>query len=220
MDMHKSIENLIWAKSSVVEGLKDDGIAIINQDMKYFDELLKAIKKRKPNIKYITFGSNKKNEGYLKEAVFVKEKLGYNIKANILNEEISYFLPLIQSHLPLASVSVLLSAKILGFDIQQISSEFNSLIPYDTMGKMSVIHKLEGDVLFYDQSKRGSIDGFRAAFKDLEKINPKGKIVALLGGVSFKKESQWVKEAHLEIANMVNNSKIKRLYTTSKFMDM
>jgi len=218
MDMHKSIENLIWAKSSVVEGLRDDGIVIINKDMKYFDALLKAIKKRKPNIKYITFGSDKDNEAYLIEANFIKEKLGYNIKANILGEEVEYFLPLIQSYLPLASVSALLCAKVLGFDVKKVSSKFSSLIPYDTMGQLRVIHKPEGDILFYDQSKRGSIDGFRVAFKDLQKIDPK-RIVALIGSVSFKEDTKWVREAHLEIANMINHSKIKRLYTTGKFSE-
>jgi UDP-N-acetylmuramyl pentapeptide synthase len=219
MDMHKSIQNLIWAKSSVVEGLRDDGIIIINKDMKYFDELLEAIQKRKQNIKYLTFGSNSNCDGYLIEANFIKETLGWEVKAKILDEEIQYFLPLIQSHLPLASISVLLTAKYLNFDIQKIAKEYESLLPYDTMGKMMIVHKPEGDILFYDQSRRGSVDGMRAAFKDLSQINPKGKIVALLGGVSFKKDSKWVKEAHLELANLINNSKIKKLFTTSKFMD-
>ena len=43
--------------------------------------------------------------------------------------------------------------------------------PYQTMGRILRIPKRSGDVLFYDQSRRGAIEGVRSAFADIRNFN-------------------------------------------------
>ncbi len=219
MDMHKSINNIIQAKSSVIEGLRDDGVAIINSDMQYYQLLKDDILRRKPTTKFLTFGKDDKDDAKLISQVFDKTKLGWEVKANILGEEVKYFVPLIQNHIPLSTVSTLLCVKVLGYGIQKAAKDFSSLKPYDTMGRLLVIKKPSADVLFYDQSRRGGIGGMTSAFEDLKLLQPKGKIVALIGGISTKKDSQWTKDSHTQLAKLINKSKIDKLYTTGNFMN-
>ena len=219
MDMHKSIDNILQAKSSVIEGLRDNGIAIINSDMQYYEALKKSILKRKKDTKFLTFGKNTNDDAQLIEEIFNHEKLGWEVKANILDEEIKYFIPMIQSHIPLSTVSTLLCVKVLGYNMQLAAKDFEKLKPYETMGRMLKIKKPSADILFYDQSRRGGVGGMESAFEDLNRLKIKGKVVALVGGISIKKDSDWTKESHTFLAKLINNSKIDRLYTTGNFMN-
>ena len=219
MDMHKTIDNIMAAKSSVVEGLREGGKCILNSTIEHYDKLLSAIDKRRPNTPIITYGTTKKDTARLISQEFDSEKFGWHVKADIDGEDVSYFLPLFQQHAPLSSVGILLAVKEMGHDVQKAAKDYTGFVPYETMGQLLNIRKNSGDVTFYDQSRRGGIHGMRSAFKDMKNFNVKGKIVALVGGISTKKDSDWTREAHAQLAQMINESKIERLYTTGNYME-
>ena len=219
MDMHKNIDNVIKAKASVVEGLRDEGVCIVNADMEYYDKLIVEIDKRKEGILKFTYGTGSANDAILLQATFSKQKMGWTIVAEILNERVHYFVPMIQRHIPLSSVGVLLAIKKLGYNIQQAGKEYELLKPYQTMGRLLVLNnKEQGDILFYDQSRRGGLHGMLSAFDDLSRLTPKGKVVALVGGISTKKESDWTRSSHKQLATLINDSSIDRLYLTGDYM--
>ena len=219
MDMHKTIENIIDAKSSVVEGLRDGGECILNGDNIYFEKLSKAIQRRRAGTTILSYGKDDSHTAYLIKKTFDSQRFGWDIEASIDGENVKYFLPLFQNHAPLISVGILLTIKEMGYDVQKASLDYEGLVPFETMGRILKIKKKSGEVNFYDQSRRGGIDGMRSAFRDMKNFNIKGKIVALVGGISIKKDSDWTKESHNELAKMINDSKIDRLYTTGNFMD-
>lgn len=219
MDMHKSIENIMEAKSSVVEGLREGGKCILNSAIEHYPKLLNAIYRRRPDTPILTYGTLKSDNAKVLEKSFDSKRFGWNIKADIDGEDVEYFLPLFQQHAPLTSVGILLAVKEMGFDVQKAAKDYEGLIPFETMGRMLDIHKRSGVVHFYDQSRRGGIQGMRSAFDDMKNFKLDGKIVALVGGISTKKDSDWTKEAHGELAKMINESKIDRLYTTGNYMN-
>jgi len=219
MDMHKSMENLIWAKSSVVTGMREKGVCIVNSDMMFFQPLCEAIEKRRPGTPIMTFGTKESDDGVLERADFDDERNGWYVTARIKEQELNYFVPLIQGHIPLSSVGMLLSIHLMGYDVEMAAKTYATMVPYDTMGALRVIHKKEGDILFYDQSRRGGISGMRSAFDDLSRLKKRGKIVALVGGISIKKESEWTHKVHHELAELINSSAIDKLYTTGPFME-
>lgn len=219
MDMHKTMDNIMAAKSSVVEGLREGGKCILNSTIEHYQKLLDAIDKRRPNTPIITYGTKEQDTARLINQKFDSEKFGWHVQADIDGEIVSYFLPLFQEHAPLSSVGILLAVKEMGYDVKKAALDYAGFTPYETMGQMLSIHKNSGDVAFYDQSRRGGIHGMRSAFKDMKNFNIKGKIVALVGGISTKKDSDWTKESHNELAKMINESKIQRLYTTGNYMD-
>jgi UDP-N-acetylmuramoyl-tripeptide--D-alanyl-D-alanine ligase len=219
MDMHKTIDNIMEAKSSVVEGLKEGGKCILNSTIEYYDKLLKAIDKRRKNIPILTYGNSKKDTAYLISQIFNSDKFGWDVEASIDNEKVKYFLPLFQNHAPLTSVGILLTVKVMGYDVQRASKDYKGLIPFETMGRILKIKKQNKEINFYDQSRRGGIHGMRSAFNDMKNFKIKGRIIALVGGISTKKDTDWTKESHKELALMINDSKIDRLYTTGNFMN-
>jgi UDP-N-acetylmuramoyl-tripeptide--D-alanyl-D-alanine ligase len=219
MDMHKTIENIMVAKSSVVEGLRVGGKCILNSKIEHYPKLLNAINNRKPDIPILTYGTLGSDTATLVNQVFDSQRFGWNVEAMIDGESLHYFVPMFQQHAPLASVGVLLAIKEMGYDIHQAAKDYDGCVPFETMGRMLKLSKRSGNVLFYDQSRRGGFHGMRSAFEDMKNFVIDGKIVALVGGISIKKDSQWTREAHAELANMINESKIDRLYTTGNFMD-
>lgn len=219
MDMHKTLENIMIAKSSVVEGLCEGGKCILNAAIEHYDMLLKAINDRKKDIPILTYGYDVNNTAYLISQKFDNEKFGWDVEASIDGEKVEYFLPLFQNHAPLNSVGILLTVKEMGYDVQKAAKDYEGFVPFETMGRILKIHKKSGDVYFYDQSRRGGIHGMRSAFNDMKNFNVKGKIVALVGGISTKKDSDWTKQSHKMLAEIINESQIDRLYTTGNFMD-
>lgn len=219
MDMHKTMDNLLAAKSSVVEGLREGGFCIVNAANDYYLGLVAAIRLRKPGLTILTYGKASANHAYLESASINQERLGWDLSAVIDGERVDYFLPLFQQHAPLMSVGILLTIKKSGYDIQQAAKNYADLEPFETMGRLLKLTKQEGEVLFYDQSRRGGIQGMRSAFNDLKNFNVKGKIVALVGGVSVKKDGEWTQEVHRQLAELINNSPIARLYTTGNYME-
>lgn len=219
MDMHKTIDNIMTAKSSVVEGLREGGKCILNSNIEHYPKLLNAIYKRKPDIPILTYGNLESDNAKIISKSFDSKRFGWNIKADIDKEIVEYFLPLFQLHAPLTSVGILLAVKEMGYDVKKAALDYDGLVPFETMGRMLNIHKRSGLVHFYDQSRRGGIHGMRSAFNDMKNFKLEGKIVALVGGISTKKDSDWTKEAHGELAKMINESKIERLYTTGSYMD-
>ena len=219
MDMHKTIDNIMDAKSSVVEGLVEGGKCILNSTIEHYDKLLKAIDRRRKNIPILTYGRDKKDTAYLVSQTFHADKFGWDVEASIDGEVVKFFLPLFQNHAPLTSVGILLTVKEMGYDVQKAALDYEGLVPFETMGRILKIQKKSGEINFYDQSRRGGIHGMKSAFNDMKNFKIKGKIVALVGGISTKKDTQWTKESHAELASMINDSKIQRLYTTGNFMD-
>ena len=218
MDMHKSMENIIIAKTSVVEGLRPNGIAIVNAKNKYAVDMINMIHKRREDVKIFTYGDDSKNSAHIIECK-LSDNLGWEIKASIENELIEYSLPFIQKHAPISSLSILLTIKLLGYDIQQAANDYFSVKSFETMGSVYRLNYQANSVLFYDQSRRGGIHGMKSAFNDLKNLNIKGKVIALIGGISVKKDSDWTKESHTMLSKMINDSSIDRLYTTGSFMN-
>jgi UDP-N-acetylmuramoyl-tripeptide--D-alanyl-D-alanine ligase len=219
MDMHKTLDNIFIAKSSVVEGLREGGKCIVNADINHLPKLFAEIERRRPGTPIITYGTRNLDNATLLSREFDAERFGWKVKASIYGEAVSYFLPLCQDHAPLASVGILLAVKEMGYDVQKAARDYADLVPYQTMGRILRIPKRSGDVLFYDQSRRGAIEGVRSAFADIKNFRMPGRIIALVGGISIKTDSEWTREAHAELAGLINDSRIERLYTTGNFMD-
>ena len=219
MDMHKTIENVIIAKSSVVEGLPKCGTAIINAANEYATPLISAIRDRRPDVKIITYGINPGDNARLLEAQFHADRFGWSVKAEILGLRVDYFVPLLQNYAPLASIGVLLTVAVLGYNVTKAAQDYIGFTPYETMGRLMRLHLPDGDVLFYDQSRRGGLFGMRSAFDDLSRFPDSSRVVALVGGISIKRDGEWTRKAHGELAELINRSRIRRLLTTGSYME-
>lgn len=219
MDLHKTMDNLLWAKSSVVAGLREGGVCIVDSHNPHSTGLRQAILKRMPSARIVTYGMSPDDAGQLLGAQFDAASLGWRVHARIDGDALDYVLPLPQRHAPLASVGVLLAVRRAGFDAARAAADYASLQPYETMGRLLRLPKAGGEVLFYDQSRRGGISGMRSAFADIASFKVSGRVVALVGGISVLRDGDWTRDAHRQLAGLINDSPIERLYTTGNYID-
>lgn len=220
MHVHQSMQGVMENKAAVVEGLKSDGKCILNSSMPSFNDFLVVLRQRKPDVSILSFGHEPDDNARLLTQDLDSVRLGWNISADISGEIVDYFLPLFQHHAPIMSVGVLLAVKTLGYDVKKAANDFEGIQPFESMGSVYSVAKDTGAFLFYDQSRRSSISGVRSVFKDIENLEVKGKIVTLFGSVSSVKMNEWTDSYHRELASLINNSRISRLYTTGPNMEI
>ncbi|MFW5442769.1 MAG: Mur ligase family protein [Methylococcaceae bacterium] len=219
MRVHKTQENFFKAKASAVVGMRPGGCCILNADAENYKEIALEIKNFRDDISVFTFAENKADATIVSK-IFNNQMLRWEITAQIEDQRVSYFTPLFQSHAPLQSVGALLVVKKLGYDVQKAASNYSELISYETMGKLFEMTVSENKkIRFYDQSLRGALQGMRTAFEDLKNLKLEGKIVAVLGGSSIDEDGEFTKTQHQEMATLVNQSPIDKLYTTGPYLD-
>ena len=104
----------------------------------------------------------------------VSASLVWRVRADILGEIIEYDLPLWENYAPLASVSVLLMAKLLGADLQACAAEYADYRNFESSGNMYRIKTAKGSIWVYDQSQRGELKGFESMFELMSRLHPEG----------------------------------------------
>lgn len=77
LNTHKTFENYLESKLKLFTKLKDNGIAIINIDDKYYNEVVKVL--RKKNNKYITYGQSKKADFFIKDIKEYNDKTMFKL---------------------------------------------------------------------------------------------------------------------------------------------
>lgn len=179
LSSHKSIGNLIRNKAAVVTGLRPGGKCILNADDPYFDEVRAAVKTYS-DCDIVAFGSSSHCEGRLISQHFTNFQ--WEVSADILGETVRYTLPMIENYAPLASVGVLLAAKLLGADIQRSASEYPGYKNFESSGNLYEVRLDQGFFYVYDQSRRGEWKGFESMFELMSRLKParNGRKVAVL----------------------------------------
>ncbi len=213
---HGSVENMIKNKASIVNSLHPKGICIVNADSKKYDKLREEIYRRK-YVDIKTFGSGKKCNARLIDATFDQDELVWDIVAQIEGQTISYKVPLLGDYVPVASLAPLLTIHYLGYDVKKAAAEFINFKSMDTMGGLNEVVTSNKKFRFYDHSHRGSMLGYTSALKDFAKLNPQknGKKIAVIG--QMMNIGSISKQAHKDLAPLIESAKVDRLYTVGKF---
>lgn len=216
LSSHKTVANLIMNKAAVVTGLRPGGKCILNADDASFAQVMAAVRSYS-DCEILTFGSSAECSGQLVSKVF--SDFGWDVRAVIQGQEVSYRLPLIEDYAPLASVSVLLLARQLGADIQQCAREFASYQNYESSGNLYQIDRENGSFHVYDQSRRGEWKGFESMFELMGRLTPKNggrKIAVLTEFINFEDNP----DAPIDLdrmGEMVQKSGLDLLFSVHQF---
>ncbi|MDP2793076.1 MAG: Mur ligase family protein [Sulfurisoma sp.] len=176
---HGTMENLVRNKAGVVAGLRPGGRCLLNGDDPYFPQLRKAVGDLSA-CPVLVYGSTSGCEGRLIDAEF--EDFRWHVRAEILGELVEYDLSLLEHYAPLASVGVLLQAKLLGADVAACVGEYADYRNFDSSGKLYRVPVGRGAVLVYDQTQRGELKGFESTFELMSRLHPQqgGRKIAVL----------------------------------------
>jgi UDP-N-acetylmuramoyl-tripeptide--D-alanyl-D-alanine ligase len=150
------------------------------------------------------------------DSKFDNDMLTWWVEANIEGKLLSYQVPLLGEHAPLASVSVLLAIHHLGFDVAQAARDYAGVKSAETMGKLSLVTAADKSFYFYDHSHRASVLSYSSALKDLARLKPlrRGRKIAVIG--NMLNIGDISRKAHEDLAALIEAAGVERLYTVGQ----
>ena len=216
IEQHKTIENLVKNKISVVSALKTNGKVIIPKDDEYY-HLIKKELLQYNNINILTFGSDSSCNAQILNYYF--KDFMWNVIARIENDIVEYKVPFIDTYAPVASLAELLCAKLLNLDIYKCASKYINCTNFKSSGIFYNLNYKDKKFYLYDQSRRGGIEGYKSFFKTIKNLNPKigaKKIVITSEFVDIPDgETKYIDKKLFQ--NLITDAKIDQIYTVENF---
>ena len=185
-----SKENILKAKTEILEGLVDNKV-IINND----DELLcKWAKDNKDKYNIITYGIENKNSNFVAEKIeTLEDKSHYYIK----NRKVT--VPVAGKHFILNSLCSIAVGSLYDIEMDNIIKEIESFKL--TKSRMEIVKSKSGSTIIND-TYNANYDSMSAALRYLEEIKNKRKI-AVLG--DMLELGELSKEIHSKIGKEIKN---------------
>ncbi|MDV7340039.1 UDP-N-acetylmuramoyl-tripeptide--D-alanyl-D-alanine ligase [Terasakiella sp. A23] len=168
-----SVADITKAKCEIFSGLSSDGIAILNADNEYFDQMNEAAK----GHKVISFGQ--KHHADFKALSAQVTPKGSTIKADLDGEAFEYAIAHSGSHWVTNSLAVLAGVKALGADLDRAALHLGKLSQLKGRGAVTEIDVKGGSVHVIDESYNANEASMRAALDVLSHQN--GRRIAVLG---------------------------------------
>lgn len=214
---HRSMENLLHNKAEVTAGLRPGGCCLLNGDDAEFPGLREAVARRS-GCAVRVFGSAPGCDGRLLAAHFAGDR--WRVEADILGERIAYELPLLESYAPLASVGVLLQARLLGADLAACVAEYTDYRHFNSSGNLYRVPLGGGSFLVYDQSTRAELKGFEAMFELMARLQPEpgGRKIVVMSELFDIEDNPGLAVDYPAMRARMAAAGIDRLYTIMNFM--
>lgn len=196
-----SRENILKAKLEILEGLKKDGIIILNND----NDLLNICDTKE--YKKITYGI-KNNSNYMAKNIIMDENNSqYEIKINNKKYEIN--VPIAGEHFIYNSLCAIIVGRETGIEENKILKGIKEFELTSQRNEIIEINNLKIINDYYN----ASYDSMAASLNVLAKINSKRKI-AILG--DMLELGEYTEELHRQVGKEVIKNKIDILLTVGK----
>ena len=206
-----SIEGIAQEKASVVEGLKNDGAIIINDDISTVETVKCKILSH--NFNPICYGSNDKRNKILN---IDEINNGIKIQSLIEGEEQCFILNTTANHFADNALGALIVAKTLNCDLVKACESINAWSPGVGRGLTKKINSSEvGLIELIDDGYNANPASISAALNTLSKKNAKRRI-AILGDMKELGSSEI--EYHKKIATYADLYKLDCIHTVGPLM--
>ncbi|PJB71573.1 MAG: UDP-N-acetylmuramoylalanyl-D-glutamyl-2, 6-diaminopimelate--D-alanyl-D-alanine ligase [Alphaproteobacteria bacterium CG_4_9_14_3_um_filter_47_13] len=216
MEHFSSLEEIADAKAEIFDGMGHGGVAILNRDNEFFPRL--KAKAQTHGIKVLSFGEAMEADARLMDCLEAAN--GSRVKAEILAEEISFFIPVPGRHIVGNALAVLLAVKVAGGDLGKAAKALESFDGVSGRGKREYLDIGDPDnpLILIDESYNASPVAMKAAFKVLALIDPGrgGRRIAVLGDMYElgKQAAQY----HADLALPLKAADVHLVYTCGSLM--
>lgn len=211
------LDGIAKAKAEIFAGMDKNGIAILNRDNPQFD-LIESEAKRQGVVKIFTFGTSDKADACLIDCLVASN--GTLIKAEILGEAVHFTMKDAGPHNAMNVMSVLLSVKLMGGDLNKAIAALRDIEPPAGRGKREQINigDVNNPVTLIDESYNASPVAMQAAFKVMALIDPGrgGRRIAILG--DMYELGQDSSKMHRDLALPLKAAGIDLVYTCGPLM--
>jgi UDP-N-acetylmuramoyl-tripeptide--D-alanyl-D-alanine ligase len=200
-----SIEAIADAKGEIFQGLEPEGIAIIPEDSRQRDRLVRAARDYAGRV--VTFGLS--NEADITAVHAVRsEDGGYLITAQLLESELTYTLSQRGEHWVTNSLAVLSAVEAVGSDVAAAGLALADLGGLKGRGERHAIEVDDGEALLIDESYNANPASMAATLKSLGAEEAKRRI-AVLG--PMRELGEHSNELHAGLAEHVLGANVDRL---------
>lgn len=196
-----SRENILKAKLEILEGLRKEGVVLINND----NDLLNAWAQKEKQYKIYTYGIKNKSEYMANNIIELPDKSMFDI--NGIKAEI----PVGGTHFVYNATCAFAIADILNIEKSKI---INGISEFKLSAKRMDIQNIKNNIKVINDSYNASYDSMKAALEVTNKMKAKRKI-AILG--NMLELGEYTKELHKKVGAEVVKNKIDILITIGEY---
>ena len=201
-----SIEAIADAKSEIFSGLEPDGIAIIPEDSRQRDRLVRAARGQAERV--VTFGLSHEADVTALHAVR-SEGGGYLITARLLESDLTYTLSQRGEHWVTNSLAVLAAVEAVGCDVAAAGLALADMSGLKGRGERHMLGLDGGPALLIDESYNANPASMAATLKSLGAETDARRRIAVLG--PMRELGEHADALHAGLAEHVLAAKVDRL---------
>jgi UDP-N-acetylmuramoyl-tripeptide--D-alanyl-D-alanine ligase len=211
----KDLNAIATAKAEIFEGVTANGGVVLNADDAYFDFLQKAAKEL--GIKKIfSFGRAVNADAKLEDAILSADDSV--VRARILGKTLDYRVGVPGEHWVINSLAVLLSAALVGADMEEAAEALENLALPDGRGVQQKIVSARGEFTLIDESYNASPVAVEMAVKVLARKIPGAGGRRLLALGDMRELGDYAKDLHVELAPLIASSGISSVFCCGEIM--
>ncbi|MGE7915012.1 UDP-N-acetylmuramoyl-tripeptide--D-alanyl-D-alanine ligase [Lysinibacillus xylanilyticus] len=205
LDGCRNLEGYIKAKAEIIDGIRNNGILIINGD----DENIKKIPLHTFKGKIITVGLHEQADYKASKIQF--QDNGMRFVLQVSDAKYNVFVPGYGEHQVYNALAAIAAIKEMGLSIRNAISSLRS---YKPMARHLEISTGIGDSTIVDDTWTNNPTSVEAALKVIDTIGKDKKVILILGDI--KRLGNFEEKYHREIGSMVAQRKIDTLITIGK----
>jgi UDP-N-acetylmuramoyl-tripeptide--D-alanyl-D-alanine ligase len=209
-----SIEAIADAKAEIFEGLEPGGVAIIPEDSKQRDRLVKAARGRAERT--VTFGISQDADITAMHAVRA-ERGGTLITARLLDSELTFTLSQRGDHWISNALAVLAAVEAAGGDLAAAGLALGDLGGLKGRGERHVVAVGDGEALLIDESYNANPASMAATLKSLGNEPVEGRKIAVLG--PMRELGDVTRDAHAGLADRAVEAGVAHLILIGEEME-
>tara|TARA_A100001011_G_scaffold143638_5_gene151823 strand:- start:55356 stop:56804 length:1449 start_codon:yes stop_codon:yes gene_type:complete len=217
IEFFSSLEEIAMAKAEIFEGLKLDGVAILNRDNKYFD-LLSELAFKSGASKVVSFGLHE--DAYFRLIEIKTSSSNSLIRASKNRKEFNYKVTISGEHWAFNSIVSLAAIYCAGANLELAAASFSDIKPLKGRGETHIFSSIKGKINLIDDSYNASPVSVSAAINLIKnaEVKENGRRILVLG--DMMELGSKTKKYHLELAPKITEAKIDLVYVTGKNMEI
>ena len=200
-----SRENILKAKLEILDGLKDDGILIINND----NDLLHSWSAQNTKVNVVTYGIENKSDYNASDIKLNENSSEFNIKFNSENTE-KIIVPVGGQHFVYNALSAVAVGVKLNIPFEKIKQGIEK---FELSKSRMELIKINNNITIVNDCYNANYDSMKASIEYLAKTNFKRKI-AVLG--DMLELGEYSNELHTKVGEEVAKNKIDILITVGE----
>lgn len=207
-----SRENILKAKLEILDGLKDDGVLIINNDNDLLHKWSSELKDRK-SLKICTYGIENNSDVVARDIVLNENSSNFNAILKESNAVKDINVPVGGLHFVYNALCAIMVGKVLNIPMEKISKGIQKFEL--SKNRMELIN-LPNNIVVINDCYNANYDSMKAGIEYLAKTKAQRKI-AVLG--DMLELGEFSEKLHIEVGKEILKNKIDILITVGKMAE-